>query len=205
MNSPKSIDNDQTSDQLCQEFWKLAPPHWAVVVTPQIASKAALLFTLAALRVCQKLPLNHQIARTKASSCWQVGIKHICCATDCGLKKLSLSRAAKKIDRKVLCCKFWKFETHVVILNHNYECISFSCEAEMPRSLFQFSRRERVFLSFNLMFETGTRISFPQSHASRREREFHFSILGFDTRTRIENETILARIFGNYIYCLFID
>ena len=67
------------------------------------------------------------------------------------------------------------------------------------------SRREREFLSFNLMFETGTRISFSQSRASRREREFHFSISGFETRTRIEIETILARIFGNYIYCLLND
>ena len=67
------------------------------------------------------------------------------------------------------------------------------------------SRREREFLSFNLMFETGTRISFSQSRASRREREFHFSISGFETRTRIEIETILARIFGNYIFCFFID
>ena len=75
----------------------------------------------------------------------------------------------------------------------------------VTRSLFQFSRRERVFLSFNLMFETGTRISFSQSRASRREREFHLSISGFETRTRIEIETILARIFGIYIYCLFID
>ena len=67
------------------------------------------------------------------------------------------------------------------------------------------SRREREFLSFNLMFETGTRISFSQSRASRREREFHLSISGFETRTRIEIETILARIFGNYIFCFFID
>ena len=40
---------------------------------------------------------------------------------------------------------------------------------------------------------------------SRQEREFHLSISGFETRTRIEIETILARIFGNSIYCLFID
>ena len=75
----------------------------------------------------------------------------------------------------------------------------------VTRSLFQFSRREREFLSFNLMFETRTRISFFQSRASRREREFLFSISGFETRTRIEIETILARIFENYIYCSFID
>ena len=75
----------------------------------------------------------------------------------------------------------------------------------VTRSLFQFSRREREFHSFNLMFETRTRISFSQSRASRREREFLFSISGFETRTRIEIETILARIFENYIYCLFND
>ena len=64
----------------------------------------------------------------------------------------------------------------------------------VTRSLFQFSRREREFLSSNLMFETRTRISFSQSRASRREREFLFSISGFETRTRIEIETILAKI-----------
>ena len=75
----------------------------------------------------------------------------------------------------------------------------------VTRSIFQFSRREREFLSFNLMFKTGTRISFPQYHTLRREREFHFSISGFEKRSRIEIETIFARIFGNYIYCWFID
>ena len=63
---------------------------------------------------------------------------------------------------------------------------------------------ENFFLSFSC-FETRTRISFSQSRASRREREFLFSISDIETRTRIEIETILARIFGNYIYCLFID
>ena len=80
------------------------------------------------------------------------------------------------------------------------------------------------------ILETGTRISFFQSHVrdgnenfslliscSRWEREFIFLnlvlrdenfiflISGFETRTRIEIETILARIFGNYIVCFFID
>ena len=73
----------------------------------------------------------------------------------------------------------------------------------VTRSLFQISRRTREFLSFNLMFETRTRISFSQSRASGRE--FLFSISDIETRTRIELETILARIFGNYIFCLFID
>ena len=41
----------------------------------------------------------------------------------------------------------------------------------VTRSLFQFSRRERELLSFDLVFETRTRISFSQSRASRRERE----------------------------------
>ena len=63
---------------------------------------------------------------------------------------------------------------------------------------------ENFFLSFSC-FETRTRISFSQSRASRREREFLFSISDIETRTGIEIETILARIFGNYIYCLFID
>ena len=76
----------------------------------------------------------------------------------------------------------------------------------VTRSLFQFWRRKRDFLSFNLMFETRKWIfSLSQSRASRRKREFLFSILGFETRTRIEIDTILARIFWIYIYCLFID
>ena len=71
---------------------------------------------------------------------------------------------------------------------------------DVTRSLFQLSRRERECLSFNLMFETRTRISFSQSRASRREREFLFSISGFETRTRIKIGTILARIFVNFIF-----
>ena len=47
----------------------------------------------------------------------------------------------------------------------------------MTRSLFQFSRRERELLSFDLVFETRTRISFSKSRASRREREFLSLIL----------------------------
>ena len=88
----------------------------------------------------------------------------------------------------------------LIVCYHNH-----TQNQSVTRSLFQFSRREREFLSFNLMFETGTRISFSQSRASRREREFLLSISDIETRTRIEIETILARIFGNYIYCLFID
>ena len=53
--------------------------------------------------------------------------------------------------------------------------------------------------------ETRSRISSFQSHASRREREFLLSISDIETRTRIEIETILARIFENYIYSLFND
>jgi len=45
---------------------------------------------------------------------------------------------------------------------------------------------------------------FSQSRASRQEREFLFAISDIETRTRIEIETILASIFGNYIYYLFI-
>ena len=36
-------------------------------------------------------------------------------------------------------------------------------------------------------------------------REFLLSISDIETGTRIEIETILARIFGNYIFCFFID
>ena len=97
----------------------------------------------------------------------------------------------------------------IIVKNHYWQQLSLAtiiiANQCVTRSLFQFSRREREFLSFNLMFETRTRISFSQSRASRREREFLFSISGFETRTRIEIETILARIFGNYIYCLFND
>ena len=94
----------------------------------------------------------------------------------------------------------------------------------VTRTLFQFSRRERELLSFDLVFETRTGISFFQSRASRREREFfssiscfetrtgisflnlglrdenekfYFSISDFETRTRIEIMKILARIFEN--------
>ena len=98
----------------------------------------------------------------------------------------------------------WKSGETVVVRSllrktssHVFQCVT--------RSLFQFSRQEREFLSFNLMFETRMRISFSQSRASRRERELICSISGFETRTRIEIKTILTRIFGNYIYCLFID
>ena len=54
----------------------------------------------------------------------------------------------------------------------------------MTRSLFQFSRRERELLSFDLVFETRTRISFSHSRASRREREF----LSLNLVLRDENE-----------------
>ena len=56
------------------------------------------------------------------------------------------------------------------------------------------------------ILETGTRIPFFQSHVrDENENLFFFSISGFETRTRIEIETILARIFENYIYRSFID
>ena len=63
----------------------------------------------------------------------------------------------------------------------------------------------KIFFRSVSCFETRSRISSFQSHASRREREFILSISDIETRTRIEIETILARIFGNYIYCLFND
>ena len=64
-----------------------------------------------------------------------------------------------------------------------------------------------IFFFFNLMFKTGTGISFSQYRASRRELEFHFSISGFETRKRIKIETNLARIFFGILYvaCLLIE
>ena len=62
-----------------------------------------------------------------------------------------------------------------------WEFLSISC-----------SRREPELLSFNLVLLD-------------ENENFFFSISGFETRTRIEIETILARIFKNYIYCSFID
>ena len=112
-------------------------------------------------------------------------------------------RTLASYQQSVLCSSCWNF----------LACLSFQPKdsritsqwllsilnwwQSVARSLFQFSRRDREFLSFNLMFETRTRISFSQSRASRRVREFLFSISGFETRTRIEIMTILARIFEN--------
>ena len=59
----------------------------------------------------------------------------------------------------------------------------------VTRSLFQFSRRERELLSFDLVFETRTRISFSQSRASRREREF----LSLNLVLRDENENFFLQ------------
>ena len=64
-------------------------------------------------------------------------------------------------------------------------CVRFCRNQCVTRSLFQFSRREREFLSFNLMFETGTRISLFQSHVRDGNENFFFSISCFETRTRI--------------------
>ena len=94
-----------------------------------------------------------------------------------------------------------------------------SSSQSIARGLFQLSRRDPELLPFSLMlrdeienfflsvscFETRSRISSFQSHASREERDYLLSISDIETRTRIEIETILARIFENYIYCLFND
>ena len=107
------------------------------------------------------------------------------------------------------CLKITLHQHHPYIVcfgwTYNKGQVVLIIKQSVTRSLFQFSRREREFLHFNLMFETGTRISFSQSRASRREREFHFPISRIETRTKIEIETILARIFRNSINCLFID
>ena len=95
------------------------------------------------------------------------------------------------------------FQSHVRDGNENFS-LSISC-----------SRREREFLFLNLVFRDKNN-NFFQSHAlnknfflsgpcfETRMGIFH-SIPGFETRTRIEIETILARIFENYIYRSFID
>ena len=58
------------------------------------------------------------------------------------------------------------------------------------RALFQLSRRDREYLSFNLVSETGSRISFFQSHASRRDRDF----LSFNLVLRDEHENFFLSI-----------
>ena len=72
-----------------------------------------------------------------------------------------------------LADSLWLSENVFVIVSDLYLiscfCFVWSSVQCVTKSLFQFSRRE--FLSFNLMFETRTRISFFQSRASRRERE----------------------------------
>ena len=55
------------------------------------------------------------------------------------------------------------------------------------------------------ILETGTWISFFQSHVWDENENFFLSISCFETRTRIEIETTLARIFENLICCSFID
>ena len=58
------------------------------------------------------------------------------------------------------------------------------------RALFQLSRRDREYLSFNLVSETGSRISFFRSHASRRDRDF----LSFNLVLRDEHENFFLSI-----------
>ena len=54
------------------------------------------------------------------------------------------------------------------------------------------SRQERQFLSLNLVLRDAN-------------ENFFFSISGFETRARIEIETILARIFKELHYFLFVN
>ena len=58
------------------------------------------------------------------------------------------------------------------------------------RALFQLSRRDREYLSFNLVSETGSRISFFRSHASRRDRDF----LSFNLVLRDKHENFFLSI-----------
>ena len=87
-----------------------------------------------------------------------------------------------------LCHIFMIFFIYVPFLSHIcIELLSYLHSHQCPtRALFQRSRRDREYLSFNLVSETGSRISFFQSHASRRDREFlFFSISCLETRSRI--------------------
>ena len=70
------------------------------------------------------------------------------------------------------------------------------------------SRREREFLSPNLMLRDKTENNFLQSQASRRDRDLFFLISDYETRTRLgpreKINLILTRIFeiDNYRYAL---
>ena len=70
------------------------------------------------------------------------------------------------------------------------------------------SRREREFLSPNLMLRDKTENNFLQSQASRRDRDLFFLISDYETRTRLgpreKINLILTRIFEieNYRYAL---
>ena len=66
-------------------------------------------------------------------------------------------------------------------------CATWQCPT---RALFQLSRRDREYLSFNLVSETGSRISFFRSHASRRDRDF----LSFNLVLRDEHENFFLSI-----------
>ena len=105
-----------------------------------------------------------------------------------------------KILQSSICSRnVWR---HVILISGCDEKLFSTLETGTRISFFQSHVREEnenFFLSISY-FETRTRACFQS-----REREFLFSISGFETRTRIEIKTILTRIFGNYIYCLFID
>ena len=64
------------------------------------------------------------------------------------------------------------------------------------------SRREREFLSPNLMLRDKTENNFLQSQASRRDRDLFFSISDYETRSRIflSNSQFLRRERES-IYC----
>ena len=83
---------------------------------------------------------------------------------------------------------------HQCYLTNLYPCFTCWCVYSVPqcptRALFQLSRRDREYLSFNLVSETGSRISFFQSHASRRDRDF----LSFNLVLRDEHENFFLSI-----------
>ena len=79
----------------------------------------------------------------------------------------------------------------LIVLKCTLGCSESTSGWQCPtRALFQLSRRDREYLSFNLVSETGSRISFFRSHASRRDRDF----LSFNLVLRDEHENFFLSI-----------
>ena len=74
----------------------------------------------------------------------------------------------------------------------------------MTRSLFQLSRREQEFLSFNFIFQDENENFFLSISSSERRAKLSFFNLRLRDENEIEIKTILARIFENYIILLSI-